>query len=737
MRRAALALAVALAGACSPAADRAPRLRLVDELPRVAVHATTRRLDFGEFATRDHFVAGWSIDERAKDGSTWVWSLGRHSSLVFWWYGDGAARLRVRLRPVPPAPGVDSPLAVELRLNGQVVATRDLDGGGFRIVEVPLPAQTLRLGDNLLELVSAGVVRPLGGEKRDLTVAVDWLAIDPREATDGAANQPDAASSPAVAGDSIALPSGHGLRWCFSARQDERIAWSSVTAAGGRGELHLRVLGATGPGATSAASASGGTIQLPGPGPACVDLMAVGSTPGTVFSLAGARVEGVRGTPAEPDAAALAARSSPAAATTPPNLLIVLVDTLRVDRLGCYGYTKDVSPRIDAFAAAAVVFENAFAQAPWTRPSVASLLTGRSAVEHGVRRATDAVAAAVPTLAERLAGAGYRTFAVGTNPHASRASGALRGFGEVLELPATAGSFAPASEVVTRFQNWLERGDGSTPFFAYLHLMEPHAPYEPPEPFRSRFAPGPAPRWASPAQLGRAQGASRRPTVSVPPDVAAAWQLLYDAEVAAADAAFGAVEDALRRRGLWDSTWALVVSDHGEEFGEHGHWEHRKNLYPEVLRVPLILKPAGWSEGRRERALAQHIDVAPTFLRAAGLSVPADFEGRDLAAPIDDPGALEVVAVNWDWSDRPLWSVVHHRVQWMQTTNGSGSLELYDLAADPAAARNLFDPRSATTWVAWTRFFAFRRRHGAEVRGERADHSAEQIDALRALGYLR
>jgi arylsulfatase A-like enzyme len=317
--------------------------------------------------------------------------------------------------------------------------------------------------------------------------------------------------------------------------------------------------------------------------------------------------------------------SSPAAAPR-PNVLVYLIDTLRADRLGCYGNPRGLTPAIDAFAGQAVLFENAVAHAPWTRPSVASVFTSLTPLEHGVRRRTDRLADEAETLPEILRAAGWSTAAFSTNAHVSAATGFDQGFDHFdLSLKDT------HSETLTRrVLDWLDgRGKAADPWFIYAHALDPHPPYVPVDDLRRRFAAG-----------------ITRPGAGTHPDIIATLRMrpaervervrelrdLYDAEVADTDRAFGALLDGLRGRGNFENTVIVVLADHGEGFDEHGLLTHSNSLFAELIDIPMIVKPPGKTPARRETALARQIDVLPTVLAAAGVPPSAAAHGRDLLA---------------------------------------------------------------------------------------------------------
>ena len=296
-----------------------------------------------------------------------------------------------------------------------------------------------------------------------------------------------------------------------------------------------------------------------------------------------------------------------------PNVLIYLIDTLRRDRLGIYGNQRDISPNIDEFAAQAIVFEHVVSQSSWTKASVASIFTGMWPPAHGATGWKHVLAAELPTLAEALGGAGYQTVAFSGNPNIVKAYGMDQGFQDFYRPLKR-----PSDKLNLMVFEWLDQRALDRPFFLYVHTMDPHAPYQPPEPFRKRFAPDAdqMPRW--------------QPSWKWPIEALPFLSSLYDAEIAFNDASFGALTEELRQRGLFDNTLIVLISDHGEEFKEHGRWRHGATLYSESLEVPMIAKLPGQSKGRRVTSPVQQIDVMPTILDALNIATPDSVEGQSL-----------------------------------------------------------------------------------------------------------
>ncbi|TMB59285.1 MAG: sulfatase, partial [Deltaproteobacteria bacterium] len=368
-------------------------------------------------------------------------------------------------------------------------------------------------------------------------------------------------------------------------------------------------------------------------------------------------------------------RARQASGAGAPSVLVVLVDTLRADHLGCYGAAPSPSPVVDRLAAGGLVFEQAVAQSSWTMPSVATLFTGLHPRSHGVVGASaDADGAAsdpgfladtLPTLAEHAEAAGITTVGVSASPLVSRATNLARGFETFVEFgwDRARHDWPPAAEVNARFLAWLERNRGLR-FLAYLHYMDPHDPYTPPAALRPPAPPGVRPAVAA----GQADVLARR-LAGAPLSAAEVEHLrrLYDAEIRAWDAELGTLLDTLADRGVADSTIVVLTADHGEEFQEHGRLKHRIHLYDELLHVPLVIAGPGVRPGRVAEQ-AQGIDLFPTLAALLGTAPPRGLPGHDLlAARAEAPAISETLyGLMPDGATTPIvslrtaeWKLIH------------------------------------------------------------------------------
>ncbi len=348
------------------------------------------------------------------------------------------------------------------------------------------------------------------------------------------------------------------------------------------------------------------------------------------------------------------------------NVLLVSIDTLRADRVGCYGYDAAETPTLDRLARQGVRCSNAITPTPLTLPGHASLLTGLNPFRHGARdNAVYSLSPTVRTLAEVLKGQGYRTGAVLSAFVLDRRFGLARGFDDYdddLTSDGQSQAFGhrerPAEAASDRALAWLER-HGKERFFLWAHYFDPHFPYAPPEPFKSKHAGRP-----------------------------------YDGEIAYADAQVGRLIEAIDRMKLRDRTLIVVVSDHGEAFGEHGEITHGLLIYDTTLRVPVIFNvPSCMSEAMTLPRQVGLIDVMPTVLDMLGQEPPKGTDGVSLLSPpAEQPRSLYVETLHprvmHHWS--ALVGVRREDAKFIMAPRP----EIYDLQGDPNEMRNLYGERS-------------------------------------------
>jgi arylsulfatase len=470
------------------------------------------------------------------------------------------------------------------------------------------------------------------------------------------------------------------------------------------------------------------------------------------------------------------------------NVLLITVDTLRADHLGCYGDARDTSPNLDALARESLRFTHTESPRAKTTPAIASLLSGRYPHEHGVRDLAQPLASTVPLLQEAMRAAGYRTGAiVGNWVLGDERAGLARGFDawcesgsvnsvvppdHVPECPArllvdraldTLGLEPPNSNTI--FQPHLDLATGDAPWFLWLHFMDPHGPYDPPQEhdiFESS-APDPIP---PPPERGTLQGSLHNYRVAeynVPSDArladgtidAARVRDRYDGEIHYADVEIGRLLGRLRDSGMLEHTLVVFTADHGESLGEHMYWfEHGVYAYENTCRVPLIVRMPGAQAGVRDADISL-VDLAATICELA--HVPHDALGGTTRAALIEHDDAEPTPVFCEKVERAGeagvvqiksvrlgdWKLIERFTNKSPTEIVLVSEELYDLRADPLEARDLSPtpPPSAPLQRLrreLARFIAADRDFAAIASLLQRQH--EQLDAqslrtLRALGY--
>jgi len=379
------------------------------------------------------------------------------------------------------------------------------------------------------------------------------------------------------------------------------------------------------------------------------------------------------------DAPRLEVEADPAAAQ--PHVIFYLIDALRADHLGVYGYGRPTSPNVDAWATEAVVFDTAYAPASWTRPSVASLMTGRVPSRHGALGRAHRVRPDVLTLAEMLKSEGYATAAFVSNPNVLPEFGFERGFDTYVDIDSVQRG-SDAAQVTAAVLAYLDDPgqDAVGPHFLYVHTIDPHAPYAPPEPYAERFA-GRPPGLSSPLPD------DGQPPLSIPLETRRAAAVnLYDGEIAYADHEFGRFLGALRERGLYDDALVVLLSDHGEEFWDHGLVQHGVTLFEEQVHVPMIARlPGGRLGGRRVPEPVLLMDWLPTLAEWLGATPPAALDGASFLGLLDPErsNARPARPIYFEMGRGRLTALREGRHKLIAHTGPTAGVSLFDLEDDP------------------------------------------------------
>ncbi len=480
--------------------------------------------------------------------------------------------------------------------------------------------------------------------------------------------------------------------------------------------------------------------------------------------------------------------ASSAGADRRPPVVVVVADALRADVIGAYGDAAGDTPNLDAFARDAVLFEEAWTASTWTRPAVASIMTGQLPAVHKTMHKADRLPEGLPTLAGLLRGHGYTTLGSVTNVNLAPEFGLGRGFdawgylAPRTQLGAPDGGrrlflvelwrlarlrflpgqrevedyYAPGGRINAQARELIAPLiEAERPFFAYLHYMETHDPF-----------------FAHPV-TGHAIARVEQP--DPPLELADEMRDLYRQELRHWDGVLGELLDWCKQQGLYDRALIVVTSDHGEEFADHGHFWHGTSLYRELVRVPLLIRfPGGAGAGSRRSDSVSLIDLLPTALRATGLDPPAGLSGRALrpkpivpaalpealpevlleatATVVGDDGEAPAVADAPRPPARPLFAALDHQGCVLQAVRlddwklilanpdnprGLAPTELYQLARDPAERHNMADsrPQQVERLQQVLQAGAQRAAAAPEVQPEQVEVDDSTAEQLRSLGY--
>jgi choline-sulfatase len=419
-------------------------------------------------------------------------------------------------------------------------------------------------------------------------------------------------------------------------------------------------------------------------------------------------------------ATALAIFASGQRETRPPNVVVIVIDTLRADHLRTYGYEKETAPFISALARDSVVFSTAQSTSAWTAPATASLFTSLYPFQHNVMTGfmvaqsmaegdaieLDRLPENVTTLPEMMKAAGYSTFGLTANINIGELMGFARGFDRFRNYTQD----EPAEVLAKRAKLWRPRMASAAPYFLYMHFMDPHAPYR-----------------------------ERSPWFEPPADPARRRMMAYDSEIAYLDSVLRDLYVALG----WDHhTILIVTADHGEEFGDHNGRGHGKTLYSEMLNVPLLLRYPERFPARRITEPVGLIDILPTLRDLTGSGPGPREEGRSLVRLIEgtpvhaEPRSLFAHLFRRDDGGRLLHSA--RRGRWKYIEGTSGERMLFDLSRDPHESTNLVEASQAVAEHLRTNLHDFvRTARRLPGRPTTTVPDAETIQQLRSLGYVQ
>ena len=368
--------------------------------------------------------------------------------------------------------------------------------------------------------------------------------------------------------------------------------------------------------------------------------------------------------------------------TETPNVLFIIIDTLRADHLSCYGYGRETSPTIDSLAATGVRWENCQAQAPWTLPATTSIFSGLSTAHHGAGRRIGIsydyiLHPEIPVLPVFFKEAGYRTCGIFNVVLLSESYGFDKGFDH---YSCEADGNGRAALIVDEFLDWVYPGKDETSFFAVLHFFDVHSPYDPPGPFNDMFLPEDT--------LTETRWEINEEMELVNPEHLEHFIAKYDGEIARVDSELSRLFSCIRKWELDSNTIIVIAADHGEEFLDHGWIGHGDQLYQELLHVPLIMTGPGIPSGEVRSENAAQYDILPTLLSLCMMDDTVSFDGIDLFS--EDAGMARSIpssCLSYMTSAPhtiPLVSVLCNREKYIAVrTDGRLEYSMFDLYTDP------------------------------------------------------
>ena len=415
-----------------------------------------------------------------------------------------------------------------------------------------------------------------------------------------------------------------------------------------------------------------------------------------------------------------------------PSIVLIVVDTLRKDHLSCYGHARETTPHVDRLAAEGVRFDLAYSQAPWTTPSIASLLTSRYPTSIGIRTERSVLSDDLVLLPEVLSDAGWSTGAVVSHTFCSSEWNFDQGFDHFDESNVLGHAAVTSEDVTARALEFVDQQTADAPFFLWAHYFDPHFAYveHADHPF------GGGDDYAGPIESGMQFSELFKMRGDLDEADVDEIRRLYDSEIAHTDRAIGALLDGLRARGIFDEALIVFTADHGEEFFDHGALGHARQMYQELVNVPLIVKfPQGSGLAGSVAEPVPLLDIFPTVLAVAGVGVPPGVEGRAL---VDEAGALRP-------QRRSFFSETARRGGVRAVVSGNwkliekareGTYELYELAPDSRDSVDLARQNPERTAELTGLLDAWWRAQAAAAPEDLERELGEaQLQELRDLGY--
>jgi arylsulfatase A-like enzyme len=632
-------------------------------------------IDFGTAArlkyTNGNWNSGWQGD--TKEGGKTVSTFRKTARLYL--PVDDAQPMQLRIRAKAYAPG---PLITYL--NGTTLKeVRASPGEGFVELVVPIPSEDVKPGENAI-LFRATKTRQVRGKARSF--AVDWVRLEAVPPEGEAPVSPMRVAAERVEANgvgrrSVRLAPGAQADWFVEVPKDASLVFGAATTSDGASTLEIatksdrratsqdmRVRGSWSDHRMSLSSLTGEVVRVRFRNAGTAEL-----------ALSNVRIVKKAG---EPIAIEKQAR----------NVIVLLIDTLRASKLSIYNpKTRVKTPALDAFAAEGTVFERPQAPENWTKPSVASVLTSLHPATHNTKQDASKLPKSALMLSEVYQKAGFETGSFIANGYVSNAFGFDQGWDHYTNYIRERRN-TNASNVFGEAASWIEKNKDKR-FFAYIHTIDPHVPYDPPDAFLKMYDPEPyngqVRNRRTHLMLDEVKKNPKKYSFTRRDEERI--EALHDGEISYHDEHFGHFLAKLRELGLQDDTIIVITSDHGEEFQEHGSWGHGHSVYQELLGVPLLFRwPGVIPAGVRVGPVVSTMDIGPTVLEATGVPIPKEFEGHSLMGFIRGDWPMGPYVAFSDFLD-------HRRVirggDWKLIIRGNLSQVIFDLKSDPGERKEL------------------------------------------------
>lgn len=764
------ASAFAAARESDPLADTAPAevvaFDFVENLFQVSTDRDTFDIDFGRLSHRSYLRRGWGGDEGSESGRSFVWATEKsvEVGVIVWEVYDRTVLVDAAPFKHPGLPAQ----TMRILVNGQPVGAVRMSKV-FTKYSFAAPASCWHLGENLLSFEFGFALSPASlsdgsGDPRPLAAQFDSLKVVPADTAPsrtalvigGETREAIVQPVPGQIDYYLQVPAGAKLSFAYSpvpvstpTTRTDMFCDISITP-----DLGMRTIVFAAPPFADNRPSTGWVdreVDLSDFGGQIVrvtfrtESMAYWTEPRIV--VAGQPVKDTQHMRELPDG------ESAGSENRRSNVLIYVIDALRADHVGVFGYERDTTPNIDRFAEEATVFETALSNATWTKASVATMLTGLYPPSHLAISKDDALGQSATTLAEILRSEGHDTAAFVANVNLTEPFGFGQGFNELRYVaPSNPMAAGVQSGTLNKYVfSWLEERSRK-PFFLYIHSMEPHEPYEPPETFRQRF------RTSGTEEIdGTAESLkslhTRYREEGLPRVVINDLLSLYDAEIAFSDASFYALLARMKAVGVYDNTIIILTADHGQEFWDHEGVGHGHNVFEEQIHVPLIVKlPGKEYEPRRVARPVGLVDLMPTVLDILGIEAPTPLEGtsfkRCLFSDCETEDEFDPIVYSGNFMDSSQHLSARTR-KWKLIVNTSCRspwadivvplVELYDLNQDPQETTNLAGEREilaqyllhrVTFWLNGMRAMP------PVAKPTKAVIDEELRQKLKALGYL-